>query len=519
LPFFDRFEIRSIVSQRCLRARDKVTGLNVLVHVVSPDPELAPLLKRRALLVCEGSQEGVDYAATPDREDLLDLLAWKGTQRVPPDLLTKAPPKVSDKPAASGDFTVMFRVPNAAQYQGPPAGSEPPQTPTEESASEFTAMFRAPGPKPVVNDATVAQPAQPASESAGEFTSMFRAPVAPAETVRAEPPEPQQSGDEFTAMFRTPPAPADTQVNKAPAPSKPAEVVIRPPGPAAESIAATPEPQPSAAGEFTAVFRTPAPAQTPPKAPESKPAAAAFAQGAQEGGSEFTAMFRTPPPPTVTQTVRTTQPADIVSGPAPVADSEATRVFSSIPEAPPSSVPPAQAPGEFTRLFQAPGPSAGPARPVQPASPAPSSDFDRFFNAPYSSDPEAEKRLRGGGAPIPEGPSMLGPGDFTRVFGQKDFAGGPAAPPSATGAFATPGALGGMPSEEPMSAGPSEYTKLFQTPAAAAPASAPAPAPVPQPAPAAVQAPSKIPPILLYVVLGLLACGAIGAVLYFALRH
>jgi hypothetical protein len=116
---------------------------------------------------------------------------------------------------------------------------------------------------------------------------------------------------------------------------------------------------------------------------------------------------------------------------------------------------------------------------------------------------------------------MLGPGDFTRVFGQKDFAGGPAASPSATGAFATPDALGGMPSEEPMAAGPSEYTKLFQTPAATAPVSAPAPAaaPAPQPAPAEVKAPSKISPILLYVVLGLLALGAIAAVLFFALRH
>ena len=128
LSFFDRFEIRSIVSQRCLRARDKVTGLNVLVHAVSPDRELAALLKRTALLVCEGAQDGVEYAATPDRQELLDLTVWKGRQRIPPDLLAVPPPSAANpddtrNPKPAGDFTVMFRVPNAARHrdeQAPP---------------------------------------------------------------------------------------------------------------------------------------------------------------------------------------------------------------------------------------------------------------------------------------------------------------------------------------------------------------------------------------------------------------
>jgi hypothetical protein len=526
-------------------------------------------------------------------------------QRVPPDLLTKVQPKTGDNPAQGGDFTVMFRVPTDAQYQGGAVAPEPPKA----GADEFTAMFRAPALSPEAADeepAVVVRPAQPPPKNAGEFTSMFRTPAAGTDPVPNGTPEPQptsapapesageftamfrapavaapskpaasevvrppqaadKSADEFTAMFGTPAVSADVQSGAPPAVSKPvASEVVRPPRAAEKSpdevtamvrppaAPAPPKPveaalplQPATeAGEFTAMFRTPEEAPSAPSAkqtPESlsgddsqakTPAppqsinslqtqvgqASAchdlFPAASKDGGSEFTSMFRTPPPPSTTQAVRT---RDQPSETKPILDSEATRLFSSVPQAPPSSAPPAQAPGEFTRLFQAPGAPSVPASPVHPPPPAQASDFDRFFNAPYSSDPEAEKRLRGEGPPVPQGPSMLGPGDFTRVFGQKESVGGPAAPPSATGAFATPGPLGGLPAEEPVSSGPSEYTKLFQTPAAPAPVSAPEPPPAP--APAAVQAPSQISRIILYVALGLLACAGIATVLYFALRH
>ena len=112
---------------------------------------------------------------------------------------------------------------------------------------------------------------------------------------------------------------------------------------------------------------------------------------------------------------------------------------------------------------------------------------------------------------------MLGPGDFTRVFGQKDLSAAPPAPAGATGAFASPAPFEEI-QAEPATSGPSEYTKLFKTPAGVPSAPAPA-APSPEPAPAAVATPSKISPVFLYVLLGLLACAAIGTVLFFALRH
>jgi hypothetical protein len=474
LPFFDRFEIRSIVSQRCLRAHDKQTGLNVLIHVTSPDLELAPLLKRRALLVCEGSQEGIDYAATPDREDLLDLAVWKSLQCVPPDLLAPRKPAETRPPAAPSDSTVMFAVPNSAEHRAAPAMPEPALE------DEFTAMFQAPEPQPEPHAAS-----QPQKEES-EFTAMFRA----ASPVKREasledtqelrtpniaelgPPPTQPVGEtpgEFTAMFRTPPAPAPEQ----------------PPAPPPDSEATRifpSTPAPSAAGEFTAMFRTPPPV-IPERPAASAPEPSAAPPPSQATGGEFTAMFRTPP--------------------------------SSAPEQPrpAPSTPGASDPGEFTRLFQSPG------APPQARSPIPApqpsgSEFDRFFNAPYSSDPEAEKRLSG--PAIPDAPSTRNPGEFTRLFSDKDLIAGSAGPSSATGAFAVPS---GPPPEEPVVSGPSEYTKLFQTPAAVKSEPAPAPAPAAELEPAAVQAPSKFPNLLMWILLGLLACAAIAVVVFFVIRH
>src|SRR5262249_12021622 len=155
----------------------------------------------------------------------------------------------SDKPAQSGDFTVMFRVPNAAQYQGGPVTPEPPQA----DAGEFTAMFRTPplSPEAADKEAVVVRPAQPPPENASEFTSMFRTPAAGADPVLSGTPEPQpisaaapESAGEFTAMFRTPAAAADAQAGAAAPPSKPVvSEVVRPPETAQQS-----------ADEFTAMF-------------------------------------------------------------------------------------------------------------------------------------------------------------------------------------------------------------------------------------------------------------------------
>jgi hypothetical protein len=483
LSFFDRFEIRSIVSQRCLRARDKVTGLNVLVHAVSPDRELVALLKRTALLVCEGTQDGVEYAATPDRQELLDLTVWKTRQRIPPDLLVAPLPSVdkpddTPKPKPAGDFTVMFRVPNAARHRDEPAPSvqrnlettaemkipagiqDAEQPPPKQEPGEFTAMFQVPA-------AEAPQPRKPA-ENAGEFTSMFRAPVAP--SPEPAPPPPGSGAGEFTAMFRTP-APEARQT----------------PG-----LEPQPLPSGTGAGEFTAMFRSRAP--EPPQIPD-RPRNAIVEHPAVS--DEKTRLFEAPP---------STPPR---AEPAP---SEFTRLFQASPSSP-SSLPHSAPAGEFTALFQTPGADA------HPAPAAASTDFDRFFNAPYANDPETEGRLRGQGPVARETAPVRDAGEFTRLFGAKDvpFA-NPAAPAGATGAFATPG--GGMadaPPESPSHSGASEYTRLFERPKTEPPPAAAAPAPVPAAAP--VKLPSKIPGVLLYVLIGVLACAAIATVLYFALRH
>ena len=151
---------------------------------------------------------------------------------------------------------------------------------------------------------------------------------------------------------------------------------------------------------------------------------------------------------------------------------EFTRMFQA-PGAPATSpvapaAPTKKEPGEFTRMFQSPvAPAKAPPAPAPPSGP---SDFERFFETPSPA------------GPMPQSPALQQPltpqgsghnkgGEFTRMFGKVDM---PA--PSRPETPATP--------KEP-----GEFTRMFQSPAAPA---APPAAPL-QPLPVA-QAPSPAPP-------------------------
>ena len=586
MPFLDRFEIRAIVSSICLRARDKVTGLNVLVHAVPADPadpELERLLERSGLFVTAGDQETTRYIATPDRHELLDLAVWKGRQSPvtkamsgrpnKPDqaIMFRIPPKV-DPPAqqhAPSEFTQMFQtapVPPAAAapaplsvpppHAAPPAAEgftqmfqtlETPPPPPAPVADEFEAMFQAAPPKPAPDDQLtqlldtappstppVVTPPRPLSPPPSEFTSMFQTPQAhspappPVVPPPVAPPQAAQAPGEFTSMFKAPaqpttPLPPPPPVAAPQAAQEPDEFAsmfqIPAPPPVPPPVAAqpaTPPPPPpakppqaaQAPGEFTSMFRsTPQPPPPPPPAP---PAAS----------SEFTSMFQSPPVP---------------SG-SPAIDPEKTQMFTppAAPAAPPqqpqrpTSPPRPPGPGEFTRMFQnAPTPTPLPTSNdpfansgYPPEPPKQMGEFESFFNAPYTANPNVEAQLRNPNpAPQPyqQQPPAREAGDFTRLFGTK--APSPQSNPNlgATGAFSAPAPPQPAPElAPPVASGPSEYTRIFSRPQSDAAPPPAAPAVAKKPTAAKVDKPSKFSvTVLFWVALALLAIIAIGTVIYF----
>ena len=297
--------------------------------------------------------------------------------------------------------------------------------------------------------------------------------------------------------------------------------------------------------------------QAPPPGPSP---AAAGPVGKDPG--EFTRLFPAAvPPPAVTP------PAVSPVGPEPpkpaAEPDEFARLFGVAPEPPATQAPPSalaaapayQGPGEFTRLFHAPGsqgPPLGPAPDAplpQPAVSAPQSgEFTRLFGAvggaqapPSSAPPQwvSQPPLPG----LPQAPPVepLRPpsagtpqgGEFTRLFGS---AAGSASglPPSssapvaqpprsggATGLFSTPAAPA-PPMAQPPSSAPGEYTRMFGTPPASATSLEPQvrtpppyvvpPAPQPQPRPR----PSSR---LLLIVFGALGLVVVLLIIYFVVNR
>jgi hypothetical protein len=207
-----------------------------------------------------------------------------------------------------------------------------------------------------------------------------------------------------------------------------------------------------------------------------KPAPLPAATPAAQAG-EFTRMFAKPP------TDPTPEPPPTAPPPKPSGPGEFTRVLQSpMPSAPaqgdwPAPPPKHEQAGEFTRMFQSP----------QPEQPSSGGEFTRMFNTGRPSAPPGQQFPSPTALPPaqpqaapPVAPSA--PVEFTQMFGRPG-AGAPASPTpqapmqpgygsgsgaagsGATGAFRKP-----APSAQPPDStqqGPSEYTRMIQTPSAA----------------------------------------------------
>jgi hypothetical protein len=188
-------------------------------------------------------------------------------------------------------------------------------------------------------------------------------------------------------------------------------------------------------------------------------------------------------------------------------------------------------PGELTRMFK--GPTVPPQRPTPPGGAQQPSEFTKLFNSPLPETPLAA-RLEKPEAELKPAPSFNEPGDFTKMFGrpnQNSTDGNASANPgvgggratdlgAATGIFSKKNVFENAPPQPTLSAGPSEYTRLFQT--GAGPAEGTAPAPADQkasPSPPATKKQAQSVPTGLIIILAAIAVVAIALILYFVLKR
>jgi hypothetical protein len=546
LSYLERFEIESALNFRCWRIRDRQDGGKALLHNVTGLQATVTALQRAGLLLESGEQDGLQFALTPDREELIDLGAWK-----------YAPVQ------ELGEFTRMFAAaPSAA---APDVSAPPPLNPPvssnapKSSLGEFTSVFLSAGvaSKPDISKhpddhAAAAQApevgapasaAAPVSGSAptpksgvGEFTSIFVSAAA------SKPDVAKHSDDHPTSQiplnpddiatvqmavpgFRSPAAPRspiasepDSLLEKrwtGRAPIVPAQK----PGEAASTLSTPSAAEPdSSSGEFTQLFAKPDDVSSPARQANLSGATTIFPISEpprtepqkDTGAGEFTQFFRasTPKPsPAPPQQRSTPEPGGFTSlfqAPNPVSASASSR-----PSPNPSPSPAASPVGGLTAMFAAPSGNSdaqrGPAGTPPPTPPQPSPDFDKFFASPLASNQESmEARLHSDQPVAPERPMVQEPGQFTRLFGRDEIdaaigrdpqpvrspdAG--AAAPAGTSLFpalpmekeiASRAAASRETPAEPMS-GPSEFTRVFQRPSESAKA-APAPGAT---APAAIE--------------------------------
>ncbi len=312
--------------------------------------------------------------------------------------------------------------------------------------------------------------------------------------------EPAQTAapGEFTQMFRTAKAP--------------------PPSPAVADANQKPSAEP---GEFTRMFKGPAvtPQRPAPTAPLTPPAVS------REPG-EFSRLFKSPSPEAAPASPKA-QPPLTDAGPG-----EFTQMFAR----PNQSAPPqktAAEPGELTRLFK--GPAVPPQRPAPPAGGQQPGEFTRLFNNPLPETPLAAKLES---SQVQEKPpaSFNEPGDFTKMFGRPgqipldrsapaNLSSAPARPAdlgAVTGIFSKKNFFETAAPQAPMAAGPSEYTRMFQTSGAAEGAKPSAPAQAEQKPSSLSPAPKKQPqstPVALIVILAVIAVVAIALILYFVMKR
>ena len=285
------------------------------------------------------------------------------------------------------------------------------------------------------------------------------------------------------------------------------------------------EPAAEEPGEFTRMFKGPA---VPPQRPAPAPPPPVPAASVQEPG-EFTRLFKSPAPET--------PPASAKTPAAAAEPGEFTQMFGR-PNQSPNPVAPAPKtaaePGELTRMFK--GPTAQPQRPTPPGGGQPPSEFTKLFNSPMPETPLAA-RLEKPEAELKPAASFNEPGDFTKMFGRPNqnstdwnasanprAAGGPATDlGAATGIFSKKNVFESAAPQPTLAAGPSEYTRLFQTGAGAAEGAAGAgSAQAEQKAaptqPAAKKQTQSVPTALI-VILAAIAVVAIALILYFVFKR
>jgi hypothetical protein len=312
-----------------------------------------------------------------------------------------APPSVNHAP---GSFTQIFQAPAAPIGEAVP---KPPEVTLEplvappsvnHAPGSFTQIFQAPAapigeavPKPpeVKPEPLVAPP--PENHAPGSFTQIFQAPAAPIGEAVPEPPEvkpeplvapPQTHADpgEFTRMFQAPAPPIGEPKEGTPkaepgrsAPGSFTQMFQAAAPPIGEPSSKAPKAPPakSAPGEFTRFFNAQSPTPAAPALP-SRPEAQGSFDRIFGSGDRVTS-----PPSTVTgifnqsSSIPAAKPEQTGSAVAPApppafapSGGEFSRIFGEtsleIPtlgpmQAPraPSTQPPVNAPGEYTRMFSA----------------------------------------------------------------------------------------------------------------------------------------------------------------------
>ncbi|HSW48899.1 MAG TPA: hypothetical protein VLH09_01935 [Bryobacteraceae bacterium] len=284
-----KYELGKLVGDcpeaRTFAALDIATGGAVLVHQIMTSS------LRDVALRCVPGRGGVielhgDYIVAENREGPVNVREWLESAAVAP------PPASRDSGEERFTRVGAWRVPSAFSAPPPPkVEAVPPPPAATEKPGEFTSMFRAP-------EAPLSPPPPPAAASEpGEFTRIFQAsppvarPAAPAAPpVRPAAPAPAPPAGkpgEFTAYFQSPLG------------SKPFEE-SRMPSHAPTAAPAAPPP-----GEYTRLFQMPAPVSQPPAAGSGAthvfvtPAAPAAQPQAPvaEGPSDFTRIIRSSTPP------------------------------------------------------------------------------------------------------------------------------------------------------------------------------------------------------------------------------
>jgi hypothetical protein len=329
----------------------------------------------------------------------------------------------------------------------------------------------------------------------GEFTRLFQGldSSKPQATAQAD-----SGPGEFTKLFQ-----AGKPIAAQPPKALPGEPAVEPPS--------------SGPGEFTSLFQgLSSKPETPVPAEQPKPVSEPALKPPPTGPGEFTRLFQglgasgpeTPAP------VEQPKPAPPAGAPPP-ALGEFESLFQASPQESNTGRNACATPGEFTKLFQGTGQPPAPSNQTEPG------EFTKMFQSPLSPAPGKLRFPSQPSAPAPPAATPREPDGFTRMLESplvsQEF-GGPALRPAPLPIpNPTPGAVPatGAPAAEE---GPSEYTRIFNTPPKR---------PTPAPAPAAKPKTNARPPIpkrkkrsswpLVLLVVAVLIV-VIGAVVFWATR-